>query len=116
MIASAGTLYANLANESSLDQQHGEKLVSPQAIDHPQAKSRFTKWWTLVQMAGNGWSKDKAPALGAALASYAAFSLAPLLVIALGIASFIFPREAVREHLLDELAYFVGQRGAAGIR
>ncbi len=42
--------------------------------------------------------------------------MAPLLVIALGVASFIFPRDAVRNHLLEELSYFLGQRGADGIR
>jgi len=74
------------------------------------------QWWPLVRTAANGWLEDNAQRLGAALAFYAAFSMAPLLVIALGTASFIFPRDAVRDHLLVELSYFLGQRGADGIR
>lgn len=71
-------------------------------------------WWPLVKAAAQSWIDDKAQRLGAALAFYSAFSMAPLLVIALGIASYVFPREMVRTHLLDELSYFLGPRGAAG--
>lgn len=74
------------------------------------------RWSTLVWKAGNSWVEDKAQSLGAALAFYAAFSMAPLLVIALGISSLVFPRERVRDHLQEELAYFLGPRGAEGIR
>lgn len=44
----------------------------------------------------NDWNEDKAPRLAAALAYYTAFSLAPLLVIAIAIAGLVFGQEAAR--------------------
>src|SRR3979409_400552 len=40
------------------------------------------------------WMEDQAPTLGAALAYYTVFSLAPLLIIAVSIAGMIFGQEA----------------------
>src|SRR4051794_19079932 len=42
----------------------------------------------------HGWSEDKASRLAAALAYYTAFSVAPLLLIAIVVAGLIFGREA----------------------
>jgi uncharacterized BrkB/YihY/UPF0761 family membrane protein len=39
-------------------------------------------------LVGADWSDDKAPRLGAALAYYTVFSIAPLLVITVGVAGF----------------------------
>ena len=50
------------------------------------------------------WSEDKAPRLAAALAYYTAFSLAPILVIALWVVNFfIADTSAGRELLLDQV-------------
>ena len=85
-------------------------------IPHGSSWSRASGLWHLIRAAGESWVDDKAQRLGAALAFYAAFSMAPLLVIALGIAGLVFPRDAVRKHLLGELSYFLGDRGAEGVR
>lgn len=82
----------------------------------PRRRLRLRQWGPLIRTVGHNWGEDKAQGLGAALAFYAAFSMAPLLVIALGVASFVFPRDAVREHLQGELAYFLGPPGSEGIR
>ena len=47
---------------------------------------RLRSIWDLFKTAGAEWLKDKAPRLGAALAYYTLFALAPLIVIAIGIA------------------------------
>jgi len=55
------------------------------------------------------WSEDKAPRLAAALAYYTAFSLAPILVIALWVVNFfIADTSAGRELLLDQVGGLAG--------
>ena len=58
------------------------------------------------------WSKDKVPRLGAALAYYTAFSLAPLLLIGISIAGLVLGREAAQGRVQDELAVLLGPQGA----
>lgn len=56
------------------------------------------------------WSEDKAPRLAAALAYYTAFSLAPILVIALWVVNFfIADTRAGRDLLLDQIGGLAGQ-------
>lgn len=62
------------------------------------------------------WSTDKAPKLGAALAYYTVFSLAPLLVIAIAIAGFVFGQEAAQGEVVSQLAGLVGQDAAGTIQ
>ena len=58
------------------------------------------------------WNEDKAPRLAAALAYYTAFSLAPLLVIAISIAGLVFGAEAARGQIVDQIGGLVGSAGA----
>lgn len=62
------------------------------------------------------FSADKAMRLAAALAYYAAFSVAPLIIIAVGLAAMFFGEEAVRGRLDEELSYNLGSSGAAAIQ
>ena len=62
------------------------------------------------------WSKDKVPRLGAALAYYTAFSLAPLLLIAISIAGLVLGKEAAQGRVQDELALLLGSRGASAVQ
>ncbi len=62
------------------------------------------------------FSKDKALRLAAALAYYAAFSLAPLIIIAVALAAMFFGEDAVRGRLDEELSYNLGSSGAAAIQ
>jgi membrane protein len=61
------------------------------------------------------WSEDKAPQLGASLAFYSALSIAPLLVIALGIAALFFDEEAARGGVVAQLQSLVGKQGGQAI-
>jgi membrane protein len=58
------------------------------------------------------WNEDKAPTLAASLSYYTVFSVAPLLVIAVGVAGLVFGEEAVRGQLHGELQGLVGDSGA----
>jgi membrane protein len=61
------------------------------------------------------WSEDKAPRLGAALAYYTIFSIAPLLLICVAVAGLAMGQEAAVGRLHDEMAGFVGDEGAAAM-
>ncbi|AFZ18339.1 YihY/virulence factor BrkB family protein [Allocoleopsis franciscana] len=61
------------------------------------------------------WQEDKASRLAAALAYYTAFSIAPLLIIAIAIAALVFGEEAARGGIEDQLRGLIGQQGAEAI-
>jgi membrane protein len=74
--------------------------------------------WALRRLfveAFRGWQKDNAPRLGAALAYYTLFSLAPLLVVAIAVAGVLFGQEAAQGRIVHELAGLVGTAGARAV-
>lgn len=70
---------------------------------------------SLVVKALTAWADDYAPSMGAALSYYTLFSIAPLLLIVLGVAGFFFGEEAVRGELFSQLSGLVGNDGARAI-
>jgi membrane protein len=68
--------------------------------------------YILVRDTFYNWSKDKASTLGAALAFYTIFSLAPILIIIVAVISFILGKVSVHSYILGELAKFLGQNNA----
>jgi len=70
----------------------------------------------MVREAFTDWKDDKAPRLGAALAYYTIFSLAPLLLIAVAIAGLAFGREAAQGRIVDEIGGLLGDSGAKAIQ
>ena len=71
--------------------------------------------WRLATRAVRAWQDDYAPSMGAALAYYALFSLAPLLLIAIAIAGFFFGEQAARGEIFEQVAMLVGPQGAQAI-
>jgi membrane protein len=71
--------------------------------------------WLLTKQAVNGWLEDRAASMGAALAYYTAFSMAPLLIIAITVAGFFFGRDAAQEAMIGQLQGLLGNGGAAAI-
>ena len=58
----------------------------------------------LLISAAKAWTQDKCPQLGAALANYTVFALAPLVVILLGIFGLIYGgSEQARDKILEQL-------------
>jgi membrane protein len=76
---------------------------------------RITSFWPIVQEAASQWVADKAPRLGAALAYYTIFSIAPLLVIAIGIAGLVFGEETARVELAAQVDHLVGKKGGEAV-
>lgn len=63
-----------------------------------------------------GWWTDNVPRLGASLAYYTLFSLAPILVIAVAIAGLVFGEDAVRGQIATQLRGLLGTTGADAIQ
>jgi membrane protein len=63
-----------------------------------------------------GWSEDKASTLAAALAYYALFSLAPLVLIAVAVAGMVFGRRAAEGQLYTQLTGVVGEASARAVQ
>ena len=62
------------------------------------------------------WKEDDALQLGAALAYYTIFSIAPLLLIVIAVAGLVWGREAAAGAIYRELDGFVGRDGALAIQ
>lgn len=73
-------------------------------------------WFGVLKSAFLAWQEDDVPHLGAALAYYTVFSIAPLLVVAIGIAGQVFGREAVEGQVLLALSTYVGEGPARTIQ
>jgi membrane protein len=63
----------------------------------------------LLREAGSEWFADRVPRMGAALAYYITFALAPLMLLAIAIAGFVFGEEAARGELLKQLESMIGK-------
>jgi membrane protein len=61
------------------------------------------------------WSNDKASRLSAALAYYTVFSIPPLMVVAIGIASLFTDRATIEEQVVNQAGSLMGQQGGEAI-
>lgn len=59
----------------------------------------------------SAWNEDQCLRLGAAIAFYAIFSLAPLLAMAVLVAGLVFGVEAAREQIMSQVGGLVGENG-----
>ena len=71
--------------------------------------------WQLAKCSLKGWVDDAAPSMGASLAFYALFSLAPLLLVVVTLAGLFVGRDAAQHALVELLAQFAGTKAASGI-
>jgi membrane protein len=62
------------------------------------------------------WMEDQAPTLGAALAYYTVFSLAPLLIISISIAGLFFGKEAAQGQIFDQLRGLLGDESGRAMQ
>jgi membrane protein len=62
------------------------------------------------------WLEDQAPTLGAALAYYTVFSLAPLLIIAISIAGLVLGKEAAQGQIFQELRGLLGTESGKAVQ
>ena len=69
----------------------------------------------LLKQAGAAWLADNAPRFGAALAFYTLFSLAPVLIVAVSVAGFVFGEKAAQGEIVRQFQGLMGTQGATAI-
>jgi membrane protein len=72
--------------------------------------------YALLKEAGSAWVDDNAPSMGAALAFYTVFSLAPVLIVAISVAGLAFGQRAAEGEFSRQLQSLVGETGARAIQ
>lgn len=70
----------------------------------------------LFRDAALNWVKDYAQSMGAALAFYTIFAIAPLLLIVIAVAGFFFGEEAARGEIYVQLQGMLGSHGALAVQ
>ncbi|MGJ7543291.1 YihY/virulence factor BrkB family protein [Variovorax sp. LT1R16] len=70
----------------------------------------------LSKQAFLSWKSDYAPSMGAALAYYTVFSVAPLLLIVISVAGLVFGQEAARGEIFAQLSGLMGAQGALAVQ
>ncbi len=66
----------------------------------------------LIKETFSEWSDDKASRLAAALSYYTIFSIAPLLIIAIGVAGLVFGHDAAMNQVVGQIRGMIGDDGA----
>lgn len=79
-------------------------------------KDFFKNTWSLILASFNAFNEDHALKMSAALAYYTTFSLAPLLIMLISLASFIYGGDAVQGKVFDGINQFVGNEAALQIQ
>ena len=69
-------------------------------------------FWSLLKQTIAEWQRDKVSRLAAALAYYTTFALAPILIIAIAIASFLFEQSTVQSRILEQIQSLLGENAA----
>jgi membrane protein len=72
--------------------------------------------WNLCVESFNRWNDDYAQSMGAALAYYAMFSIAPLLLIVISVTGIFFGPEAIRGEIFSQLRGLMGDDGALAVQ
>ena len=75
----------------------------------------LTAAWRLVRSAVSAWVDDYAASMGAALAFYTLFSIAPLLLIAISVAGLAFGQDAARGEIFGQLSGMLGDDSAKAV-
>ena len=90
----------------------------PLLLQAPRANARapIGAPWRVLKRAAMAWVDDDAASMGAALAFYSAFSLAPPLIIVIAIAGAVFGLDPTREAVIDQFADVLGPVGADAMK
>ncbi|MGZ3239390.1 MAG: YihY/virulence factor BrkB family protein [Burkholderiaceae bacterium] len=75
----------------------------------------FKNIWILTKAAASSWVDDYAQSMGAAIAYYTMFSIAPLLLCVISIAGIIFGADAARGEIFIQLQGLMGSQGAQAV-
>jgi membrane protein len=89
-----------------------ESVIESQHIPANKLKAA----WQLLKLTFVEWLNDNTFELAGALAFYTIFSIAPMLLIVVGVASFFLAPETATTRIVDEMEMLVGAQGANAVR
>ena len=96
------------------------RLMAPasRAISARPFLSRFQPRvvWSLLGETCSEWYTDRAPRLGAALAFYTVFALAPGLILIISLAAVVLGEEAAQGQIISQVEDLAGAAGAQAVR
>ena len=72
--------------------------------------------WTMAKESASAWIDDFAPSMGAAIAYYTAFSIAPVIIIVIAIAGFVFGADAASGYLYAQVSGLLGDEGGKAVQ
>jgi len=72
--------------------------------------------WSLLGETVYEWSEDRAPRLGAALAFYTVFALAPGLIVIIALAALLLGQQAAQGQIINQVQDLIGLAGAQAIQ
>lgn len=93
-----------------------QTAASAAHAEHRQAPAAGRGVFAIAKEAVMAWFADGGPRLGASIAFYTIFALAPLMLILLGIAGFFFGEEAARGQVFAQIEGLVGADAAKSIQ
>ena len=125
-LAEVNTNSAEIATRAVRTEEGRQAAVFDEKNHHPQAEGNAISWkqlllnranlWAILKETISSWSADRVPSLGAALAYYTMFSVAPLLVIAIAVVGVVFGTEAAQSSIMQEIAGVMGNNGVQAIQ
>lgn len=71
--------------------------------------------WKLIKNTAWAWQHDYATSMGAAISYYTVFSIAPLLLIVMAVAGFVWERSVIEEEMARQLTGLLGPEAAQGV-
>lgn len=72
--------------------------------------------WAVFKAGLKGWWNDNVSRLGASLAYYTLFAIAPVLIVAIAIAGLVFGQEAVRGQIVHQVDDLIGMQGGRAVQ
>src|SRR5215468_4992632 len=92
-------------------------MTDESVIEHQRIHANKLKAaWELLKRTFSEWTDDNAFELSAALAFYTIFSIAPVLLIAVGVASFFLAPDTATDQIVGEMDTMIGAQGANAVR
>jgi membrane protein len=83
---------------------------------HAREETALAYLWDLIRKSFAAWIDDYAPSMGAALAYYTMFSLAPFLILIIAVAGLVFGADAARGEIVSQLRGLIGEEGAVAVQ
>src|ERR1044071_7204239 len=78
--------------------------------------TRTGRVWQMIKVTFQEWWNDDVFRMSASLAFYTIFSIAPVLLIVVGLASLFYVRETAVDRIVSEIQGLVGEGGARLVR